>query len=243
MRALYQPLRILVGYAQVVSQIGPVLHFAFPDMIQAIFDFLHPLAVNLQELLQLDCVLDYGFYTMWLLRVLVLPLAMFGLVALRFGWDKRCGTLGTVSATSNLKVNCFFVVFLIYPSICNQVFSMFNCRMLDSGMQVLFTDYSVSCDTVVHSGFKTIAAIIVVVFSLGTPVTLGVLMIMRVNEYSLRGASESDRFVTRRVADELKIADNEAADAIRDVQTGREYSFLVNVSDSHICPSKLHRTP
>jgi hypothetical protein len=32
----------------------------------------------------------------------------------------------------------------------------------------------------------------------------------------------------RRVADELKLDDRVAADAIRDVTTGREYSFLVN---------------
>ena len=42
------------------------------------------------------------------------------------------------------------------------------------------------------------------------------------------GASASERFVARRVADELKLADRVAADAIRDVTTGREYSFLVN---------------
>ena len=34
--------------------------------------------------------------------------------------------------------------------------------------------------------------------------------------------------MARRVADELKIDDKQAAEAIRDVSTGREYSFLVN---------------
>ena len=52
------------------------------------------------------------------------------------------------------------------------------------------------------------------------------LMVRRMRDYA--GASASERFVARRVADELKLADRVAADAIRDVTTGREYSFLVN---------------
>jgi hypothetical protein len=51
-------------------------------------------------------------------------------------------------------------------------------------------------------------------------------MVRRMRDYA--GASTSERFVARRVADELKLADRVAADAIRDVTTGREYSFLVN---------------
>jgi hypothetical protein len=52
------------------------------------------------------------------------------------------------------------------------------------------------------------------------------LMVRRMRDYA--GASASERFVARRVADELKLADRVATDAIRDVTTGREYSFFVN---------------
>ena len=48
-------------------------------------------------------------------------------------------------------------------------------------------------------------------------------MLRRIDEYKSGGASE--RFVARRVGDELKMDDRVAADAIRDVSTGREYSF------------------
>ena len=53
-------------------------------------------------------------------------------------------------------------------------------------------------------------------------------MVARMREYSSGSKRGSGRFVARRVADELKVADVVAADAIRDVETGREYSFLVN---------------
>jgi hypothetical protein len=59
-----------------------------------------------------------------------------------------------------------------------------------------------------------------------SPLWQVLLMVRRMKDYA--GASASERFVARRVADELKLADRVAADAIRDVTTGREYSFLVN---------------
>ena len=62
--------------------------------------------------------------------------------------------------------------------------------------------------------------------ALGIPLYMGYLMVRRMREY--KTSTGSDRFVARRVADELKLSDTMAADAIRDCHTGREYSFLVN---------------
>ena len=62
----------------------------------------------------------------------------------------------------------------------------------------------------------------------GVPLFLGWQMVRRMQEYKSGDKGGSDRFVARRVADELKLDDTIAADAIRDVSTRREYSFLVN---------------
>ena len=72
----------------------------------------------------------------------------------------------------------------------------------------------------------------VIVVSLGIPICMVLLMVRRMKDYA--GASVSERFVARRVADELKLEDHVAADAIRDVSTGREYSFLVNVRPASV---------
>ena len=115
---------------------------------------------------------------------------------------------------------------MLVAGVCNELFNIFNCRPLDSDHNVLLMDYSVECETTHHQRYRVLAYLLIGGFALGTPVGLGVLMLRRVQEYS--GSSDSDRFVARRVADEQKISDLEAADAIRDVTTGREYSFLVN---------------
>jgi hypothetical protein len=109
---------------------------------------------------------------------------------------------------------------------CTQVFNIFNCRPLDSNHHVLRMHYEVDCNDPGHTAYLVVAAIMIVLFSFGIPIGISVLMISRMNEYGSR--DDADRFMARRAADELKVTDVEAADAIRDVTTGREYSFLVN---------------
>ena len=107
---------------------------------------------------------------------------------------------------------------------------MFNCRSLDGGIRVLRTDFRVDCTSPQHQLFRLIAWAVIALFAVGIPVYLVVLMMRRMREYRVN--SDSDRFVARRVADELKIDDKQAMEAIRDVSTGREYSFLVNAYKS-----------
>jgi hypothetical protein len=103
---------------------------------------------------------------------------------------------------------------------------MLNCRSLDNDIRLLETDYRVSCNTDEHFTFTVASYILICGFAAGMPCVLVVFMLRRIRDYGT--GTDSDRFVARRVGDELKIDDAEAADAIRDVSTGREYSFLVN---------------
>eukprot|EP01051_Picozoa_sp_SAG22_P006425 SAG22_NODE_420_length_10739_cov_7.090320_11_plen_132_part_00 len=107
-----------------------------------------------------------------------------------------------------------------------QAFSIFNCRDLGGRLTVLIKDYSVHCSTDKHKMFQVIAGLYIAAVAFGIPLRMARLMFKRMREYG--GGSASDRFVSRRVADELKLDDAAAADAIRDCSTGREYSFLVN---------------
>eukprot|EP01045_Picozoa_sp_COSAG04_P009171 COSAG04_NODE_525_length_13096_cov_16.943602_2_plen_592_part_00 len=107
---------------------------------------------------------------------------------------------------------------------------MYNCRNLDGGIELLRTDFRVHCSTQMHFVYQGVAGVLIALFAVGTPVWLVRMMMLRMGEYS--ASSDSDRFVARRVADELKIDDKQAMEAIRDVSTGREYSFLVNAYKS-----------
>ena len=226
LRVVYQPVRIIVGYIQVVTQIGPVLDLEFPKYIKTVLTYLKPFMIDLQSILQLDCLsaglLD--FYMTWVVRVFVIPLAMLAAVGLQYCYERR--RVGASTAAGYFKANSFVVVFLVYPGVCNQAFGMFNCRTVGADLSVLVKNYSIHCLTSKHKVFQVVAGLYIVVVAFGIPLRMAWLMFKRMREYG--SGSASDKFVARRAAEELKLNDEVAADAIRDCSTGREYSFLVN---------------
>ena len=85
--------------------------------------------------------------------------------------------------------------------------------------------------------YQIISGVVIVTFSIGMPCGLVVMMLCRIEDYG--SGTDSDRFVARRVADELKIEDSVAADAIRDITTGREYSWPSRVPGELVQTSLL----
>ena len=236
LRVVFQSARILISFLQVVTQIGPVLQVDFPPRIDALIGMLKPFMLDVQSLLQLDCLIQSSYYGLFLMKVFVLPAAMIGLVSLRYLYELKTqeddgvltprGSGTSQAAAGNFRARIFFVVFLIYPQICNQVFGVFSCRHLDGGVQVLLVDYSVDCGTSLHGLYQLIAGIVVIVFSFGLPLYMVQEMVRRTSEYGSR--VEGDRFIARRVADECQVEDRVAAEAISDVTIGQNVSFLVN---------------
>ena len=154
---------------QVVTQIGPVLDLEFPGGIQRILNTLKPLAIDLQSILQLDCLAgsDFTFYAFWVTRCFLLPGLMLTVVGVQYMYERR--RVDRTTALGYFKANAFVVVFLCYPGVCNQAFSMFNCRTLDGGLRVLIKDYSIRCSTDQHAAFELIAGAYVICVSLGIP--------------------------------------------------------------------------
>ena len=110
--------------SQVVTQVGPVLDLEFPAGIQRILDFLEPFAIDLQSILQLDCLAgtDVTFYGFWIVRCFLLPALMMGVVGIQYAYER--GRVDRSTALGYFKANAFVVVFLCYPGACNQAFSM-----------------------------------------------------------------------------------------------------------------------
>ena len=99
---------------QVVTQIGPVLDLEFPDGIQRILNTLKPLAIDLQSILQLDCLAgsDFTFYAFWVVRCFLLPGLMLAAVGMQYVYERR--RVDHATAMGYFKANAFVVVFLCY---------------------------------------------------------------------------------------------------------------------------------
>ena len=138
LRVLWQPIRILVGYVQVVNQIGLVLDITFPPYIQALFGAVKLVAVNLKDVLHLDCIGIFSFYTKWSIRVFGIPLTLLGIAALHFAYVRRRGDETAMKAAAgNLKSNAFFILFVVYRAfhLCQ-----FACLVLPVSRYLLFAD-------------------------------------------------------------------------------------------------------
>ena len=64
------------------------------------------------------------------------------------------------------------MIFLTFPSACNQLFSAFNCRSIDAGMDAhgipvtwskLEADLSIDCEDSAHAAFQIYAAVMIFV--------------------------------------------------------------------------------
>jgi hypothetical protein len=114
-RVLYQPARILVGYVQVVSQIGVVLDIPYPDAIQAVFDALKPLAGLLTQLFHLECIGHLTFHQQWIARVFIMPLLLSSVAVARYAYVRHRGDdTAAKNAVGGLKSDAFFILFLVY---------------------------------------------------------------------------------------------------------------------------------
>jgi len=115
LRVLYQPGRILVGYIQVVSQIGLVLDIKLPPNIATVFEWLKPFAGFLTELFHLGCIGSFSFYQKWIIKVFLVPAALLSVVTLRYVYVRYRGDATAVkNAAGSLRSNVFFILFLLY---------------------------------------------------------------------------------------------------------------------------------
>ena len=80
---------------------------------------------------------------------------------------------------------------------------MFNCRQLgidanDEEIRLLYSDFRVRCDTDVHDKYEALAWAVVVLFSIGVPLAMIVMMVRHMVKHD--AVDEGDRFVARRSA-------------------------------------------
>ena len=115
LRVVYQPGRILVGYIQVVSQIGLVLDIKLPPYIAAVFEWLKPFAGFLTDLVHLGCIGTFSFYQKWIIKVFLVPAALLSVVTLRYAYVRYRGDVTAAkNAAGSLRSNVFFILFLLY---------------------------------------------------------------------------------------------------------------------------------
>ena len=152
-----------------LSQLGVVYSIPFPNLYSNLLRWVGVIEFNLPEILPFGCVVTFSFYESLLFRTLLLP------------------SLGVIYAVMRvLKVSqravdllgglLFVVLFLIYPSTSAAIFATFQCEELDDGTTWLRADLSIDCQSDKHSLFWGYAALMALIYPMGTPLLYYVML-------------------------------------------------------------------
>lgn len=231
-RSAFVPGRIIVTYCQVTSQLGDVLNFPYPPAFQAVVDVISPIIDFWGMLFRIlavspECMGLQGFSNGWVMRVFVLPVVLCLVVMLVWCVEK---SQGNEKANSHAKGNLFLAIFFSYPTICATAFKSFICKALTTDISVLEADDTVLCEDSEHQLVQVLSLIVTVVFAIGLPVCLLLVLVKKAHDYAAGGRA-SNEALTRRVAEELKVDDEKAEYIIRDLVIGADYGFVMDAYD------------
>ena len=162
-------LRILISMIQVLSQLSVVYSIPFPDLYSNLLRWVGLLELNFVDMLPLGCVLSLSFHTTLMMRTLLLP--ALSVIALLLQCAKAPTKILEISRSL-----LFLVLFLIYPGTSAAIFATFQCEELSDGTRWLRADLSIDCDSTVHVGFSIYAALMILVYPIGTPALYYVLL-------------------------------------------------------------------
>ena len=165
---VYVHIRILVGWAQVLSLLSGVLDIVYPSRARTALGTAALLVADLRGFVRLDC-LGWTWYAKWFAALLGIPGVLLGIVGLRFAWSRR---QQHAAAKAEAVRACFFVAMLLYPQLSSTIFSALRCRRLGPTTSVLEADYSIYCSDSDFTPIRVMAWVLVFVVPLGFPAML-----------------------------------------------------------------------
>jgi hypothetical protein len=233
MRSAWQPLRTMITYMQVGTQIGPVLNIRLPPLFAGVTQWLSEYVDVVSAFITVKCAgLDH-FHYKWLYQVMAVPVAMMcfaSFVSLyersRFSADddSRAAREARAAAATHFSGNLFFVLFFSYPRVCNYSFASFICRrvQIEPPQSVLVADDRVLCEDEIHSIFKSASLVLIVVIALGVPVVAAIAQLR-----AKRREEAVPETIKLRLAESLKISPANAEVTISAV-CGSSYGFLAD---------------
>eukprot|EP01043_Picozoa_sp_COSAG02_P060898 COSAG02_NODE_8058_length_2728_cov_3.738684_2_plen_740_part_00 len=227
-RATFQPLRMVISWVQITSQIGGVLHIRYPPQFESAIDALRFLEDTFSVIFDSECTGFDGFLAQWKLKVIVLPCSAALLVAGAYAFLHSEN--GAPHATQQAKSYGFGFVFLLYPSICNTAFAAFECRELVKGQEprILEADDRLLCGSVEMQIVQSLSMAVIAVVALGVPLLFTLLLVQHARAYKST-RPELNAAVAARLAVEFKVDANIADYIVRDVTAmGQSFSFLLD---------------
>eukprot|EP01048_Picozoa_sp_COSAG05_P012121 COSAG05_NODE_1192_length_5572_cov_3.202266_3_plen_947_part_00 len=258
MRCAWQPTRIVIGYFQVTSQLGTVLHITYPSAFASIMHDMKSLLDVFGLVFSPECIGLASFHSTWVLRVFCLPMSML-VIATGYVLLKRhrardgngacyadaCTKTKRAELVRNLKSPCFFIVFFCYPSICNICFSALNCEPLSDenlsnlsdiplrwARSELVTRFVLLADDRIFcdelGSIQNLSILVIVGFGCGIPIGFGWLLLHSARSHRLSDEDTRDKTHINNLAAKFSTSAIVAGHMVRDLRMEADYGFLMD---------------
>eukprot|EP01047_Picozoa_sp_COSAG01_P025164 COSAG01_NODE_1577_length_9847_cov_11.543394_9_plen_1234_part_00 len=227
-RCAFQPLRIVITYLQVTTQLGPILHVRYPKLFSQMMSMTGKL-LDVFGVLSLECQGLAKFQHKWLLRIIGAP-SVFALLPLVHAVYLIRSRTARDTVQKEFKSDLFFMVFFLYPSMCNEAFNTFNRIKLDNaeddnmhGRSVLAVDDRIFYGDI--NLWRVLSACVIVVVGFGVPLFFGALLFRRAWQHDSHAA---DSKFMMRMAEELDLDIDVVVYLLRDLKLGPDFAFLMD---------------
>jgi hypothetical protein len=221
-RSGWQPVRIVITYVQITGELGRVLEFTPPEMFKALVDTLAAMfrLDVLDVFSSAKCLGVDTFHHKWIVQVVIVPLVV-TLVPIVVFLIKR--QKDHAVAADEIKGQLFFVVFLVYPSVCSHCFACLMTLQVAPDVAVLVSDDRLLYGDDEHMPYRYASMALIALFAFGVPVGAAGLLFFKAQEHL-----KPDTTLKAHVSEAFHISMGEAEAAVNDIVMGSVYGFLTN---------------
>ena len=234
LRCAFQPIRILITYSQITSQLGDVLDFTYPglfgDVIKALKQLMDIYGLLFKALGPSECYGLRGFTSRWMLRIIGMPVVFIILILLYWIFDKQTNpdkAQPKVNMIRTCSLRCSFATQRYASSALHR---SFGGHWSEPGFSILDADDQIECQEAGHRALQTVSGVIIAFIACGLPVIFAIVLIRAASQYQ-RDHTAPNNLLAQRVAKDTDVEIETAAWVIRDVTIGRDYSFLMDAYD------------
>ena len=186
--ALRSKAKRIVSFYQIASSINRIYRVVLPDSATHLVGFFHSaVTLGLDRIgMPLQCLGLHGYMPtliFWMVApfvvLLTIPLCLMARVNMHTYSEGTKGLLPSaepVPSTSETLLRatplCLKVLFLTYPTVSTVAFRVFDCEDFGAPYgSYLRADYSVHCNVDAYKTMKAVAAVAILIFPIGVPLT------------------------------------------------------------------------
>jgi hypothetical protein len=218
--SVVQPIRILVTWGQVTSQLGLVLDWEPPEQFKAVMDFIAKLVSGLDVLASAKCLGIDTFHYRWRLQVVLIPFGMM-LVPIAIFAIKRYRRASKAEAWTAFISHIFLVLFFCYTPVCSYCIFCFIKQPILSDVSVLVRDDRLLFEDASHVPYRFAAGGVIAAFAIGVPLGAAVVLFRAYSKLD-----PPDKLVTARVSQAFDVSLGKAETVVHGVTFGTQYGFM-----------------